>query len=81
MAVEITEEFVWQNIPPRARDSHKGTFGTCAGGGGQCLLPGRGSAGSRGCTAHRGGHRHPCQRGAGGRRRRHPPAGVLPVPL
>ena len=28
MAVEITEEFVWQNIPLRARDSHKGTFGT-----------------------------------------------------
>lgn len=28
MAVEITKEFVWQNIPPRARDSHKGTFGS-----------------------------------------------------
>ena len=28
MAVEITEEFVWQNIPPRPRDSHKGTFGS-----------------------------------------------------
>ena len=28
MAVEITEEFVWQNIPRRARDSHKGTFGS-----------------------------------------------------
>ena len=28
MAPEITEEFVWQNIPRRARDSHKGTFGT-----------------------------------------------------
>ena len=28
MAVEITEEFVWQSIPPRARDSHKGTFGS-----------------------------------------------------
>ena len=27
MAVEITQEFVWQNIPRRARDSHKGTFG------------------------------------------------------
>ena len=27
MAVEITKEFVWQSIPPRARDSHKGTFG------------------------------------------------------
>ena len=27
MAVEITEEFVWQSIPPRARESHKGTFG------------------------------------------------------
>ena len=27
MAVEFTEEFVWQNIPPRPRDSHKGTFG------------------------------------------------------
>ena len=30
MAVEITEEFVWQCIPPRARDSHKGTFGVLA---------------------------------------------------
>ena len=28
MAVEITEEFVWQNIPCRPRDSHKGTFGS-----------------------------------------------------
>ena len=28
MAPEITEEFVWQNIPPRPRQSHKGTFGT-----------------------------------------------------
>ena len=27
MAAEITEEFVWQNIPRRPRDSHKGTFG------------------------------------------------------
>ena len=28
MAVEITEDFVWQSIPPRPRDSHKGSFGT-----------------------------------------------------
>ena len=28
MAVEITEEFVWKSIPPRARESHKGTFGS-----------------------------------------------------
>ena len=28
MAAEITEKFVWQNIPPRPRQSHKGTFGT-----------------------------------------------------
>ena len=28
MAVEITEEFVWQNIPRRPRDGHKGTFGS-----------------------------------------------------
>ena len=28
MAVEITDEFVWRHIPPRPRDSHKGTFGT-----------------------------------------------------
>ena len=28
MAVVITEEFVWQNIPRRPRDSHKGTFGS-----------------------------------------------------
>ncbi len=26
--MEITKEFVWRNIPPRARDSHKGTFGS-----------------------------------------------------
>ena len=34
MAVEITEEFVWQSIPPRARESHKGSFAQRAGGGG-----------------------------------------------
>ena len=28
MAVEITAEYVWQNIPRRARESHKGTFGS-----------------------------------------------------
>ena len=28
MAVEITEDFVWQVIPPRPRESHKGIFGT-----------------------------------------------------
>ena len=28
MAVEITEEFVWQNIPRRPWDSHKGTSGS-----------------------------------------------------
>ena len=28
MAVEITEEFVWQSIPPRARERHKGSFGS-----------------------------------------------------
>ena len=28
MAAEITEEFVWQNISRRPRDSHKGTFGS-----------------------------------------------------
>ncbi len=28
MAPEITSEFVWQSIPPRPRESHKGTFGT-----------------------------------------------------
>ena len=27
MAVEITKDFVWQAIPPRPRNSHKGTFG------------------------------------------------------
>ena len=27
MAVEITKDFVWQAIPPRPRDSHKGSFG------------------------------------------------------
>ena len=26
MAVEITEDFVWQVIPPRPRESHKGTL-------------------------------------------------------
>ena len=43
MAVEITEEFVWQNIPPRARDSHKGTFGS--------VLAVAGSASYRGAAA------------------------------
>ena len=28
MAADITSEFVWQNIPRRARESHKGTFGS-----------------------------------------------------
>ena len=28
MAVEITKEFVWKSIPRRARESHKGTFGS-----------------------------------------------------
>lgn len=28
MSTEITSEFVWHNIPPRPRDSHKGSFGT-----------------------------------------------------
>lgn len=28
MAAEITSEFVWQNIPRRARESHKGSFGS-----------------------------------------------------
>ncbi len=28
MTSEITSEFVWRHIPPRPRDSHKGTFGT-----------------------------------------------------
>ena len=28
MAAEITSKFVWQNIPRRPRDSHKGTFGS-----------------------------------------------------
>ena len=28
MSTEITSEFVWQSIPRRARNSHKGTFGS-----------------------------------------------------
>ncbi len=28
MSTEITQEFVWQSIPRRARNSHKGTFGS-----------------------------------------------------
>ena len=28
MSTEITSEFIWHNIPPRPRDSHKGSFGT-----------------------------------------------------
>ena len=28
MSTEITSEFVWHSIPPRPRDSHKGSFGT-----------------------------------------------------
>ena len=27
MAATITPESVWAHIPPRARDSHKGSFG------------------------------------------------------
>ena len=91
MAVEITEEFVWQNIPPRARDSHKGTFGSVLAVANfikylvETLdkhgVPGRCAAGSRGCTAHRGGYRYPCKRRAGGQRRCDSSAGVLPVPL
>ena len=75
MAVEITEEFVWQSIPPRARDSHKGTFGS--------VLAVAGSAFYRGAAllAAEGGYRYPCKRRAGGQRRCDPSAGVLPVPL
>ena len=40
MAVEITEEFVWQNIPRRPRDSHKGTFGSVLAVAGSAFLPG-----------------------------------------
>ena len=29
MAVEITEELVWQSIPRRARDSHKVPLAAC----------------------------------------------------
>ena len=48
MAVEITEEFVWQNIPRRPRDSHKGTFGSVLAVAGSAFyrgaaLPGRAS--------------------------------------
>lgn len=45
MAVEITEEFVWQNIPPRARDSHKGTFGSVLAVAGSAFYRGRCAAG------------------------------------
>ena len=47
MAVEITEEFVWQSIPRRPRDSHKGTFGSVlavAGQPGVHCAPGRASS-------------------------------------
>ena len=37
MSTEITSEFVWHNIPPRPRDSHKGSFGTVLVR--PCLLP------------------------------------------
>ena len=75
MAVEITEEFVWQSIPPRARDSHKGTFGS--------VLAVAGSAFYRGAAllAAEGALRTGAGIITGGERRRSPPAGVLPVPL
>ena len=48
MAVEITEEFVWQSIPPRARDSHKGTFGSVL------AVAGSAFTGARPCWQPRG---------------------------
>ena len=79
MAVEITEEFVWQSIPHRARDSHKGTFGSVLAVAGSAFYRGAALLAAEG--ALRTGYRYPCKCRAGGQRRRHPPAGVLPVPL
>ena len=81
MAVEITEDFVWQVIPPRPRESHKGHLWHCSGCCGQCVLPWCGPACRRGSSAHRCGHRDPCQCGASARCCRSPPAGVLSVPV
>jgi len=80
MAVEITEEFVWQNIPRRARESHKGTFGSVLAVAGSAFYRGAALLAAEGAL-RTGAHRYPCQCRAGGQRRRHPPAGVLPVPL
>ena len=81
MAVEITEEFVWQSIPRRARDSHKGTFGSVLAVAGSAFYRGAALLAAEGALRTWGRHRYPCKCRAGGQRRRHPPAGVLPVPL
>ena len=77
MAVEITEEFVWQNIPPRARDSHKGTFGSVLAVAGSAFYRGAALLAAEGALRTGAG----IVTRASGQRRRHPPAGVLPVPL
>ncbi len=51
---EITEEFVWQSIPRRARDSHKGTFGGVLAVAGSAFYRGAALLAAEGCTAHRG---------------------------
>ena len=81
MAVEITEEFVWQSIPPRARDSHKGTFGSVLAVAGSAFYRGAALLAAEGALRTGAGIVYPCKRRTGGQRRRHPSAGVLPVPL
>ena len=79
--MEITEEFVWQNIPRRARDSHKGTFGSVLAVAGSAFYRGAALLAAEGALRTGAGIVTRCQCGTGGQRRRHPPAGVLPVPL
>ena len=45
MAATITPESVWAHIPPRARDSHKGSFGAVLVVAGSACYRGAGLAG------------------------------------
>ena len=81
MAVEITEEFVWQNIPRRPRTVIRGTFGSVLAVAGSAFYRGAALLAAEGALRTGAGIVTPCQCGTGGERRRSSPAGVLPVPL